>query len=577
MTPSRRNLLLALLVALALGLFAVLSWVLSSPNDTGAAPITVDSTPGPAPVVHPDTPGERELASPIEIEQQPEQDPNETTVVFPLKLELELLRAEATLQAEGQPARGSDATARLKGQIADSTGAPVRATIEVLAGPNRGRIFTCDARGQFGANDLYPGLVLLDVTGPNILGSQREIILRKDRETLFNLGYGRPASVVAEVVDAEGKPIESANVTMDGQRTLTGPDGVFSYPYIASGEVTIFVEKAGYASVFQLLTITAGSNIEKGRLKFRLDRGASLRLSIAENINAGQPATIFVLPASLAAQRTYPWARLNPITSLHPGGTITIDDLPTTPLVVRVFHSGAIAKPAQQAVVLDPGQPTLVELHLEPAPIVFGVVTIDGEPAGDAEVTLEVPERVNATLGALGETNYLMLESEVMPDAPTAVQHARTNAAGEYQLTANENVSKYRYLVARSKDGRHQAGLVLQGGETKVDIALSAAEPVGDGPCEFILQTNPRYQALPIELSVNNTPRDVKALLPDRDLHVTGLVKGRWRVRAKWEDITLLKDQVFDLDTEVSLSVKLPDGAILGQDDETRKRARRPK
>lgn len=576
MTPGRRNLLLVLLVALALGLFAALSWVLSTPPDTGSAPSFVDTSPRPAPVEHTGEAGVRETATAMEIEQEPEQDPAATTVVFPLKVELELLRAEATLQAEGQPARGSDATARLKGQIADSTGAPVRATIEVLAGPNRGRIFTCDARGQFGVNDLYPGRVLLDVTGPNILGSQREVILRKDRETLFNLGYGRPASVVAEVVDAEGKPIENANVTMDGQRTLTGPDGVFSYPYIASGEVTVFVEKTGYASVFQLLTITAGSHIEKGRLKFRLDRGASLRLSIAENINAGQPATIFVLPASLAAQRTYPWARLNPITSLHPGGTITIDDLPTTPLVVRVFHSGAIAKPAQQSVVLDPGQPTLVELHLEPAPIVFGVVTIDGQPAGDAEVTLEVGDRVNATLGALGETNYLMLESEVMPDAPTAVQYARTNAAGEYQLTANEHVSKFRYLVARSKDGRHQAGLVLQGGETKVDIALTAAQPVGDGPCEFILQTSPRYQALPIELLVNNTPREVKALLPDRDLHVTGLVKGRWRVRAKWEDITLLPDRVFDLDSEVTLSVKLPDGAILGQDDETRKRARRP-
>lgn len=576
MTQSRRNLLLAVLVVAALGLFAALFWVLSAPTESAPPPDVAGTSAQPAPAVHTDEAGERVAAEPLAIEVAPEADPAATTVVFPLKLELELLRAEATLQAEGHPARGSDATARLKGAIADSTGAPVRAQIEVLAGPNRGRIFLCDARGQFGANDLFPGLVLLDVTGPGILGSQREVILRKDRETLFNLGYGRPASVVAEVVDAEGKPVDAAQVTMDGQRTMTDPSGVFSFPYIASGEVTIFVEKTGYASLFQLLTITAGSNVEKGRLKFRLERGASLRLSIPENINSGQPATIFVLPASLAAQRTYPWGRLNPITSLHPGGTITIDDLPTTRLTVRAFHSGAIAKPAQQEVVLDPAAPTLVEIHLEPAPIVFGVVTIDGQPAADAEVSLEVPDRVNATLGALGETNFLMLESEVMPDAPTAVQYARTNAAGEYQLSANENVSKARYLVARSKDGRHQAGLVLVGGETKVDIALQAAQPAGDGPCEFVLQTNPRYQALPVEVLVNNMPREMKALLPDRDLHVAGLVKGRWRVRAKWEDITLLKDQVFDLDSEVSLSVKLPDGAILGQDDETRKRARRP-
>lgn len=576
MSQRRRNLLLVVLVVAALGLFGALSWVLSTPT-TSAPPPDESSRSAPvAPVAHPEDAVAREPAKTLDIEVAPTTDPAATTVVFPLKLELELLRAEATLQAEGHPARGSDATARLKGAIADSTGAPVRAQIEVLAGPNRGRIFLCDARGQFGANDLFPGRVLLDVTGPGISGSQREIILRKDRETLFNLGYGRPASVVAEVVDAEGKPIDAAQVTMDGQRTFTDPAGVFSFPYIASGEVTVFVEKQGYASLFQLLTITAGSNVEKGRIKFRLDRGASLRLSIPENINSGQPATVFVLPASLAAQRTYPWGRLNPITSLHPGGTITIDDLPTTRLSVRVFHSGAIAKPAQQEVVLDPAAPTLVEIHLEPAPILFGVVTIDGQPASDAEVSLEVPDRVSATLGALGETNYLMLESEVMPDAPTAVQYARTNAAGEYQLSANENVSKARYLVARSKDGRHQAGLVLQGGETKVDIALQAAQPAGDGPCEFVLQTNQRYQALPVEVLVNNMPRDVRALLPDRDLHVAGLVKGRWRVRAKWEDIVLLKDKVFDLADSVSMSVTLPDGAILGQDAETQRRVRRP-
>lgn len=576
MAGSRRNVLLALAALLALGLVGVIAWVVALPTASTTSPIAFPEassagTPAPAPNEDDSTARQASVLSSPSLE--PTSPEEETTVVFPLRVELELVRAESMLQGEGAPRRGSAATARIKGTIIDGSGNGVRAQVEVKAGPNAGRVLYCDARGQFGANDLYPGRVLLDVTGPGIPGSLREYVLRQQRETLVNIGYGRLAQVTGEVLDDAGAPLDGAKVTMDGQVATTDPTGTFFFSGMTSGESTVYVEKPGFATLFQTTTITAGQTVEKGRLKFRLARGARLQITLADRINASQPATVFLLPSSLNAQRSYPWFKVNPI-YVNPGHTVVVEDLPVTSVAVRLYHPGAVAVPAQREVVLDAGLMKTVELTMEPTPVVVGVVTMDGKPVDHAEVSLEAPDRVSATLSSMGEADFLMLESEVLPDSPLAVQRVFTNALGEFQLSRNESVSKVRYLVARSSDGKAQGGVVLTGGEERADLALKPIQADGENGSELILATSPRFQALPVDVVVNGEPRGRTMLPADRDLHVDGLVPGTWRVKVDWESDHLLAPQTIDLKKEVTLEVKLPEGAVLGQDEETRKRAR---
>ena len=574
MSAARRNLLLLLAALSAVGMLAGVFLLLSAPAEVATGGPMARPSGAPVPAVDAtgnDRTGATALVSEGDV---PDGASPETTVIYPLQVELELVQAASELQAEGVPRRGSSATARLEGSITDSAGNPVRGQAEIRAGPNAGRVLLCDAKGRFGAGDLYPGRVLVDVTGPGVLGSLREVVLRQERTTLLNLGYGRPASVVGEVFDADGKPLADAKVTLDGLVSHTDDAGVFSFPYVASGESTCFVEKPGFASLFQLVPIQAGTTLEKGTLKFRLQRGARLALTLdARVVNSGEPARVFLLPANLSGQRAYPWFQVNPVL-LHPGGTVTIDDLPPARVAVRVYHSGAVSKPPQREVTLDAGTPEHLELAMEPAPAVVGIVRQDGKPVGGAVVTLEAPDRVAATLAGLGESNYLLLEGEVMPDSPLAVQHATTNGAGEFQLSANEQISKVRYLVARSPDGKAQGGVVLRGGEQRVEVDLRPMAE-SDGNALFVLSTSPRFQALPVEVTVAGTPRDRILLPAGRDLRVDGLVPGQWRVKVRWQGLELMKPQLIDLVTEVALAVKLPEGAVLGQDEDTRKRAGR--
>jgi len=114
---------------------------------------------------------------------------------------------------------------------------------------------------------------------------------------------------------------------------------------------------------------------------------------------------------------------------------------------------------------------------------------------------------------------------------------------------------------------------VLRGGEEQRDVEM---KPItGEGSASFVLQTSPRFQALPVEVTVDGVPRDRVVLPAERDLHVEGLAKGAWRLRVTWQGEKLLEPPTLDLRDEVTLTVKLPEGAVLGQDADTRKRAGR--
>jgi hypothetical protein len=565
MNRGQRNALLAALLLVGLSLAGLVVWTLrTSPPVT--PPIAIDV---PEPVRAPEPPPPEAPERVLESSSPEPAAEVATSVVYALKVDVELLRSRMQLQADDAPPLGSAATAKLKGSVYTRGATPVRVEVRFVAGPNADRVLYSDRNGQFGASDLYPGLSLVRVTGPSIPGSLREVLLRQQRETPLNLGYGRTSLVHGSVKDPDAKPVAGARVTMDGQETATDENGNFLFTAIAPGDVLLFVEKEGFARLRRQWTVAGDTTIEPGKLVLTLDRAARLEVTIPDRLNTGSEALLYVLPENLEGERKYPWHLVNPV-RIYPGGTLTIEDLPATTVSLRLFHSGAISKPASRRVGLAPGETERVEFHLEPAPVVTGIVRQGAKPVANAIVRLEMPDRVSAMNVAIGAGDLMSLERELLPNLPPAVQETRTNASGEFVLSANEGVSKQRYLVALSPDGRSTGGKVLVGGETQVDVELV---PVTSGEGELVLQLDGRYQPLPVDVTVNGTPRERFLLSPGKDLHVEGLTPGSWKLDARWGSEELAKGQTFELDASTTLALKLPEGAIIGQDDETRLRA----
>lgn len=564
MSKAQRIFLVAIVLVLVGGLGAAMLWI-------GADHAQVRPTEIEPPVTPVIVPEPEKALDPVHLAVEPTQEYTslDTTVVFALEVDLELMRAKNTPKADDAPALGTGATARLKGSISDMQGAGVRAQIEFIAGSNVGRTLYCDRNGNFGANDLYPGISVVRVAGSTIPGSMREVRLRQDRDTLLNIPYGRPAHLLGQVYDTESKLVAGAKVTMDGQVATTNDDGVFEFTNMTAGEVLCIVEKEGFAPYRELVSIAVGTKVDVGRFKFLLQRGARLQVSIAERVNGGKQAQLFLFPEVVEAQRKFPWQKVNPI-AVWPGGTATIEDLPGGPVMLRLFHSGGIAKPPRSSVVLSPGETTTVTLHLEAAPVITGVVTDNGKPVASAVVRMEVPDRTQAMLALFGETSFLYLEGDVFPSLPPALQEIKSDARGEFMLASNEQISRVRYVTALSPDGKRTATAILKGGETSVELAL---QPIREGTSTLVIEMPGRIQPLPVKINVNGEPRDEQILSQKKELGIEKLPEGAWLVTVRWQGEVLLNRAPVDLGEEASIAVTLPEGAILGQDAETVLRA----
>jgi hypothetical protein len=561
----QRTLLVFLMIVAVAGLAAGAWWVTRA-----KAPISVDPVgPTAGSGVSARTTETAEPRVELGAPEIPSDSPESfTTVVFPLEVELELVHTNESPQAAGVPARGSGAKAQIKGTIRDTRNAGVRAEIEFVAGSNQGRILYCDGSGEFGARDLNPGISIVRVSGPGIAGSEREVMLRQDRETLFNLSYARPQRVAGTVYDRESKPIAGASVSFDGQKTTTDENGVFELGAVALGDALVVIQKPGYAGVRQKSQVSIGAAVDASKLKFLLEPGAHLTVSVVETINTSEEAWLYILPIGAGQERKFPWHTKNPV-RVWPGGSVTIDDLPPGMVSLRLFHAGAVAKPASSSVLLGPGDTTSVDLHLEPAPVVQGVVMDGKSPAPAAKVVLEAPDRTAAMLALFGESNYLFLENDVFPSLPPAVQSVTTNGLGEFVLNANEWAAPVRYLSATSQDGKRVAHAVLKPGDKTATLALAPVES-GSGALRLVTQT--RYQPLPVKVIVDGTPRDPMLLPKGRDLSIGSLPRGSWLVTVRWNGEKLIFRAPIQLEGEVSMDVALPQGAIDGQDDDTRKR-----
>jgi hypothetical protein len=486
----------------------------------------------------------------------------ETTVTAPLRLELELVRATGRLAAEGVPQRGSGARARLRGGLFGSDQRGVSGEVVFVAGANAGRVLEVDENGAFGANDLYPGLSIVELRSVGLPGSQREVRLRNDRETQLNVGFGRPATLYGEVIDREGEAIPYATVTIDGQRATTDEEGVFHFPRMTSGQVLAVVQKAGYASYRELLNVSAATTVPIGKIKFMLEPGATLQVTVQQRVGADEDALLYIEPdhdlqaPGALFQRKYPWHLLNPV-SVPPGGTATIEDLPAQRVRLRLFHAGAAAKPAVQSVNLSSGAPAHATFELQPARMLRGRVLEGGDPVRGALVRLEVPDQAAATAKVLGAP-LAILESSVRPNLPPAVQTTYTDGRGEFVFSAAEDIAPVRYLTARGPRDEGWAGRVVRPGETQVELTL---EDRPEPTASLRLETLPRTQPLPLDVRVDGAPRDLPLLPVGEQLVLDSIPPGVWRVHARWRDQQLLEPTDIEIEEQTELFIPLPDEA----------------
>ncbi len=488
-----------------------------------------------------------------------------TTVVIPLKIELELIAATGRLHQRGEKPMHSDATARLRGSAHTAAGQGLEGQVEFVAGPNRGRLLELDAGGRFGANDLYPGLSLVHITGRGVPGAMREVLLREKREAQLNVGFGRTAVVFGQVFDRKNNYIAGATVSFDGQEVQTDEHGVFRFANVASGKVPVFISRPGFADLRSVAFITAGTTIALGKLKYTLEEAATLRISLPDRVGTGAPAQVFLSRPFEAgyggAERKFPWHRKNP-TTLYAGETLEIEGLPPGRVRIQVFQAGATVEPGTRETTLVPGKVRTEVFHMKAAPILSGRVLLDGKPAARALVQLEAPDVTGATVVARGgHLGRAQLEMDLFSHAPGARQKVLTGADGRFQFSACEELAGVRYLTARSADGRTWAGVAVQKGQREVDLQLTE---VREGEAVLSIETATRFQALPVEYTVNGEPHAMKLLAGER-LVIEGLPEGSWRYSAKWGGEVIQRPTPIELKGESELYIPLPEGAVQGQ------------
>ncbi|MEE8469443.1 MAG: carboxypeptidase-like regulatory domain-containing protein, partial [Planctomycetota bacterium] len=295
MSRSRHSSLLLVLLLMVLGAGGTAGWMVLGSQE----PIESSQPALGAPQAVPsqaDTADRTALASP---QQSGRQGDALTSVEAPLILELQQVQ-RGTFGDPGELLPpGSGANARLKGRLRGDRGDGLPGTVTFIAGPNQGRELRTDSAGRFGASDLYQGLSIVHVETDTGIHSERELLLRQLSTTDLNLELGRrEACMVRGIVrDRAGKPLQGAEVRLDGGVAISDDLGEFYFPRVAPGtRALLVVDKKGYSRLRQTLPITRGSVIQADKLIFELAEGADLRLSVAALVGAPGPSYVYIFP-----------------------------------------------------------------------------------------------------------------------------------------------------------------------------------------------------------------------------------------------------------------------------------------
>jgi hypothetical protein len=73
-----------------------------------------------------------------------------------------------------------------------------------------------------------------------------------------------------------------------------------------------------------------------------------------------------------------------------------------------------------------------------------------------------------------------------------------------------------------------------------------------------------RELSLPVQVTVDGTPRATVSLPADQEFRIEELAKGRWKVDVRWNSQPLLRDVMVDLKDETALLIPLPEAAKSG-------------
>jgi Carboxypeptidase regulatory-like domain len=493
-----------------------------------------------------------------------------STVLWPLEVELNLLRSSDLPAVPSGPPLGSGRTCRLTGRIGDERGQGAAATVRFVAGSNTGRELSTDKEGRYGASDLYPGLNVVEVTGPGLLGARREVRTSTNQESEFNLGFGRPGSVSGRIFDDVAKPVVGATVRVDGHLATTNTDGIFYVDRCAPGRVLVEITHPGYAPLRQVLGVTQNFALTHERVSYRLERAAALQINFQNLVGPAGDTRVYVLPANVDYERRFDWSRYSNLTANGP--SFSLFELPPGPAKVLCYRAGAISVPRVVQTNLISGETTTLNIRFDAAPVVRGRVIDDGKLVRGARVRLLAADPPGAFLR---HTNIDMLsyESEVFPVLPAMADEFLTDEQGAFLATSWSETSPWRLLEALSPDGQKRALRAVGPAEEEVELELM---PIEAGSAELVFELPARRQALPVDVRLNGKPSEVFELPPDQPLSLSGLAPGIWSLELRWYDQRLLRELEVDLAGTVRREVPLPAAAIEGQDEATWERAGRP-
>jgi len=488
-----------------------------------------------------------------------------TNVLWPLEVELDLIAAGGLPSEEGVALLGSGANAVLVGRVGNQRDKGAVAVVKFVAGPNKGRIMKTGADGEFGATNLLPGLALVEVTGPGLVGARREVRLRARRETTLNLGFGRLGTVRGQVIDKTGEPLPQVRVQIDMTVSYTDEEGRFYAPNLASGLAFIELQKEGFASHRENINITANHEVEFDRLKYVMKKGAVLTLTLGGSVGGPGPALAWLTAGNPKAAREFPYYLINPVT-VHAGGVTEIRDLPRELISVRIFRSGAECVPPMRNANMLAGEKRNLSMELRSTAKLTGVVMKDGAPVPGAKVTLEAPDQVQAALAFYRQPSTY-LESAVLPPIPASIQRVTAGSDGRFTLTAWSGIAPTRYLRAESMDGGAVGMMLVHAEDENVQLDL---KPASSGAGVIELELTDRFQGLPIKWRLNGEPGESFVLPPLENLRFEGMREGLWKVRVNWYTDELLDRNNFEVgDGGVASGyVELPEPAVVGQDKE---------
>lgn len=208
-----------------------------------------------------------------------------------------------------RPAAGAQ-VGSLSGRVIDlTTNSPiVGAVVE-----SQGKSTAADAEGLWVLTGLVPGATMVTFSAPGYSGWTQEFTVLVDQDTPVGDVPLQPTVTVGRVfgvmVDANTlQPIDGAVVTIAGQTDVTGPDGVFDFRDIPTGQYILTADATDYAGIQMLRTVLEGDN-DLGSIGLNPTQTPAPTVSVTANPTSGQAPLLVAFQAAAEGDLplTYAW------------------------------------------------------------------------------------------------------------------------------------------------------------------------------------------------------------------------------------------------------------------------------